>query len=222
MSADKPTLNYNAFADSEGNAYGQLGINANDLDGDSDIVDVKTEAIYDVSPISDDVKDCNWVKLTFILSQKEQGSYKNYQTDKKQISTYLYQVHIDKTFTDTSYAQPKEQITTNVEGVDTYSYEDASTTAKAYTFIMPRSVLATNGDNDLLTIPIAFGVYTGKTFEDKGLMYSNYMIEISAEMIETENDAYPTGETPVLGSDASNYIIYTNAKLIGEYIPYTP
>ena len=67
-------------------------------------------------------------------------------------------------------------------------------------------------------IPIDFGVYTGEPFEDKGLMYSNYRIDISAEMIETENDAYPTDQQPKTGSKADNYIVYTNAKVIGEYI----
>ncbi len=214
MSSTTPTLEYNAFADAEGDIYGQLGINANDLDDNSGKVDVKTEAVYDISPIAEDIENYNYVKVTFELKKKQQGTYDLYEAGALQIRTYKKDVVIDKSSLTTAQKTPK-----------VYSgsaYTDAGDSATEYSFIVPRSSVATNGDNNLLTIPISFSVFTGSdvtpgesgSFEGKGLMYSNYKITVSCEMLQNDTDE----ETNKSVSRVSNYIVYTNAKLIKDFI----
>ena len=212
MSSTAPTLEYNAFADADGDIYGQLGINAKDLDDNTGKVDVKTEAVYDVSPIAGDVEGYDYVKVTFELKQKKQGTYDSYDTPALPIRTYMKDVIIDST--SVSDKNPK-----------TYSgssYGAAGDSATEYSFILPRSSVATNGDENLLTIPISFKVFTGSdvtegesaSFEGKGLMYSNYKITVSCEMLENATDE----NTGYSASHVSQYIIYTNAKLLKDYI----
>ena len=212
MSSTAPTLEYNAFADADGDIYGQLGINANDLDDNTGKVDVKTEAVYNISPIAGDVADYNFVKVTFDLKQKEQETYDSYDTPALEIRTYMKDVIIDST--SVSDKNPKVY--------SSGAYVTAGASATEYSFILPRSAVATNGDNNLLTIPISFSVFTGSdvtegesaSFEGKGLMYSNYKITVSCEMLENASDE----STGYSASHVSQYIIYTNAKLIKDYI----
>ena len=201
-SSKAPTLEYNAFADSDGSAYGQLGINALDLDDDTNKVNVKTEAVYDVSPIANDVSNYEYVKLTFELKQKSHGYYDAYG-NAEVIGDYLENVvvNIDET-----------EYTPMVYG--TNSYTNAGAAATEYSFILPRSSVATDGDSNLLTIPIDFTVLTGSELQAKGKMYSNYKITVTCQMLDDDNDEV----TNVQASYVTSYIIYTNAKLIKEYV----
>ena len=56
-----------------------------------------------------------------------------------------------------------------------------------------------------IQIPINLSVITGTQFETKGYLYTNYKVVLETELLN--------GETLIDGSNASDYIIYTNAKV---------
>lgn len=201
-SGKEASLNYNAMADDKGNPYGQLGINANDLDDNTGKVKVKTNAVYILTEVAEDVPISTYpyVKVTFKLSQKQSRS--TGYGSALQVGQYLDNVQVKGSGITT--ATPKKY--------QDDGYVSAGNTDTEYVFILNRSQLATNNDNNLLSIPIEFEVYTGETnFESKEYMYGNFRIDITAQCLKT--DSSETG-----AATARNYIVYTNAKLITDFI----
>lgn len=201
-SGKEASLNYNAMADDKGNPYGQLGINANDLDDNTGKVKVKTNAVYVLTEVAEDVPISTYpyVKVTFKLSQKQSRS--TGYGSALQIGQYLDNVQVKGSGITT--ATPKKY--------QNDGYIDAGNTDQEYVFILNRSQLATNNDNYLLSIPIEFEVYTGETnFESKQYMYGNFRIDITAQCLKTNS-------SEAGAAMARNYIVYTNAKLITDFI----
>jgi hypothetical protein len=91
-------------------------------------------------------------------------------------------------------------------------YVDAGDTDVEYCFILNRADYEVGDDPYTLSIPIEFEVYTGSVFENAGLMYGNYKIDVSAQCLSTA-----ASEKGV--ALAKQYIIYTNAKLLPEFVP---
>ena len=56
-----------------------------------------------------------------------------------------------------------------------------------------------------------FTVKTGKTFEEQGLTYANYRVELTAVLLDANNEK-------VNGTTASDYVVYTNAKIETGFI----
>lgn len=74
---------------------------------------------------------------------------------------------------------------------------------------------AFNSDASKVTsIPIQFSVLNGKNFEANGLTYANYMVRLTAELLDSENN-------PIDGTQASDFVIYTNARISLEVIDGT-
>lgn len=215
INRNDPVLDYYALAADDGRQFGQLGINANDLPDSTGKVTVQTAAEFDARPISSLIGSCDTVKLTFTLQQKKQytdGTF-NYSVYEaldsgKSITDYLYNVHIDLT------------------GASTPVLDSETNT---YTITVPRSsVIALDGkesaSSEFVRIPITFDVFTGtdtpkdssgnvigngQSFEAKGLRYANYKVVVSAQMMNGESGV---GEAP------SDDLVYTNAKLVTDYI----
>ena len=201
-SGKEASLNYNAMADDKGNPYGQLGINANDLDDNTGKVKVKTNAVYILTEVAEDVPISTYpyVKVTFKLSQKQSRS--TGYGSALQVGQYLDNVQVKGSGITT--ATPKKY--------QDDGYVSAGNTDTEYVFILNRSQLATNNDNNLLSIPIEFEVYTGETnFESKEYMYGNFRIDITAQCLKTNS-------SEAGAATARNYIVYTNAKLITDFI----
>ena len=206
VSQEEPTLDFYSFS-SDGQRYGQLGINANDLSDNTGKVHISAAADFDVRPIASTVKNATHVKFTLTLQKKQQKNSFNY-TDYEQvdsISAYLCNVQMELT--------------------DVTKTADTTT----YTFIVPRSKVTpldnvTDGKTNYMRMPISFDVYTGTdksvddsgnvidSFERRGLLYANYKVTVSAQMLNSE--APDNGA----GTSASGELIYTNAKLLGDYI----
>lgn len=199
---NEATLTYNAVADGNGNPYGQLGINANDLEDNTGKVKIKTNAVYSLEDLASEVPiaDYPYVKVTFKLSQK-QPQTTGYGSALP-IGQYMTNVMVKGTGITT--ATPKK-----------YSggqYIDIDNSDTEYSFILNRSELKTNNDVNVLSIPIEFEVYTGTgKFETDQLMYGNFKIDITAQCLTSNSAQSGSGL-------ARNYIVYTNAKLITEYI----
>ncbi len=71
ISQTEPTLDIYVYA-SDGQRYGQLGINANDLPDNTGKVHISAAAEFDVRPIAASVKNATHVKFTVSLQQKQQ------------------------------------------------------------------------------------------------------------------------------------------------------
>lgn len=56
-----------------------------------------------------------------------------------------------------------------------------------------------------------FTVKTGKAFEEQGLTYANYRVELTAVLLNDNNSV-------VSGTTASDYVVYTNAKIETGFI----
>ena len=202
-SGKEAMLNYNAIVDDKGNPYGQLGINANDLEDGSGKVKIKTNATYVLTDVADDVPiaEYPYVKVTFKLSQKQARStgYGNALP----IGQYLDNVMVKGTNITT--ATPKKY--------NGSAYVAAGNTDTEYVFILNRNQLKTNNNPNILSIPIEFEAFTGSSsFESRAYMYGNYRIDLTAQCL--------TGDKVAAGiANAKNYIVYTNAKLITEFIP---
>ena len=213
ISRKEPTLDYYAYSSDDGRQFGQLGINANDLPDSTGKVTIETAAEFDVRPISSLVADCDTVKITFTLQQKKQDSTFNYTEYEsldsgRSITDYLYNVHVNLTGASNPVLDPS---------------------TNTYSFTVPRSsVIALDdkpsGSSEYMKIPIVFDVFTGSdtpkdsdgnvipglsSFESKNLRYANYKVVVSAQMM---NNGTPVGEAP------NDDLIYTNAKLLVDYI----
>ena len=194
-----------------------MGINANDLSDNTGKVHIITAADFDIRPIASQVAEANYVKFTLTLQQKKQKDTFNYSEYQAvdDIKKYLYDVQMDLE---------------NVEKIATV--EDENTIS--YTFIVPReSVIAldenTSATSNYMKLPISFDVYTGSdvsvdesgntinSFESRGLMYANYKIAVSAEMLIRTTTNGTTNDS-IVGKNATGELIYTNAKLLGDYI----
>ena len=56
---------------------------------------------------------------------------------------------------------------------------------------------------------------TGAAFEQKGFTYANYMIRLTAELLEkVEQDGGTIVMEVLPGTLASDYIVYTNARVL--------
>ena len=213
ISQSEPTLDIYAYA-SDGQRYGQLGINANDLPDNTGKVHVSAAAEFDVRPIAATVKNATYVKFTLSLQQKEQTGTFNYSeyANINDIDAYLYDIKMDLT--------------------DVVTTSDGTT----YTFIVPRSKVvalddAEAGKTNYMRMPISFDVYTGSdapvdsngnaitkdgvalgSFESRGLVYANYKVKVTAQMLSSANP------NAGVGASAPSELVYTNAKLLGDYI----
>jgi len=203
-SGKEAKLEYNAIADNKNNPYGQLGINANDLDDATGKVKIKTNAVYSLKDVSEEVpiSEYPYVKVTFQLSQKQSQST-NYGSALP-IGKYMENVQVKGTGITTTAGVKYDSVNNK--------YVTAGDMDTQYVFVLERSQLKTNNDLDLLSIPIEFEVYTGASkFESQDFMYGNFMIDITAQCLKTANSE--SGD-----AFANNYIIYTNAKLLTEFL----
>ena len=55
---------------------------------------------------------------------------------------------------------------------------------------------------------------TGAAFEEKGFTYANYMIRLTAELLEEKQDNGTIVKEVLPGTLASDYIVYTNARVL--------
>ena len=183
-------LYYVVTVDAFGGDYGQLGINPLDSEDRTEVA-VSTVATLSIQDIFVEANGYDLMKLTIKLYCKQD----NY-TSPLVINDYLSDLRL--------YSGSHASGTFN-----TYSTPDDGDT---YTFVFPRS-WAGNGTD--LVIPIDFNVITGSAFESMPAhYYSNYKIDIKVDLGKIEESIY----TPLLSSEAENDIIYTNARIIPDFI----
>ena len=188
------TLSYTArnnAAAAPGEGISHLGIN-----GLENNFPVQSLAVYNVEKV-ENASEAKKMKCTVTLWCKgENDEYAQVET--KDIHTYLSSLTIALTATDSS---------NNRVQCSSVQVDEKGTA----TFTLP---LGTDGYFDpgsFLEIPVDMTVVTGEAFEKAGYCYANYQVRLTAELLDQ------TGKQ-IKGSAASDFIVYTNAKIVKELI----
>ena len=195
-------LTYNVMRDVFGGDYGHLGINPLDS-GELTEITVPTLAVYDISNIIEKAAAYDTVRVHIKLYRKVDGY--NAMLD---IPTYMQNIWhegFDAAPTSENHLTPSDAANFRLTG-------DGAYTEYVYSFarsdLEANSALATS-----LEIPIYYIIYTGSVFEDRGLTYSNYKLNLEVELTKS---ATPSDVLSV--SMASDFVIYTNARVLPDYV----
>ena len=70
---------------------------------------------------------------------------------------------------------------------------------------------ASYNPGQVIQIPIDYSILTGSEFEEQGLTYANYKVTLTVSLLDKDNKELE-------GSSATDYIIYTNAKVLTDVI----
>lgn len=190
-STEEVQLEYNAYADNEIGLYGQLGINANDLDENP--VPITTLATYDISKFQVSANSADYLRIEVELLTIDNG-YNSSATCN--IADYLKGLSF---FTNS-----------------TPTYTDTSN-AKKWIYMYPKSAFAI--ESQTYQIPINYSIYTGNTaaFEQSSRKYSNYQVKITVSM--WKDDENNGGQYVLIGNSGdSDFIKYTNARIYTERV----
>ncbi|MBO7086348.1 MAG: hypothetical protein J6W25_04455, partial [Bacilli bacterium] len=107
-----------------------------------------------------------------------------------------------------SYGEPLD-LSTYITSIKIGSTTLSAAQLQAGTIELPLSVL--EDDGAYITFPvITMTVKTGSAFEASNLLYSNYQVTVSVSLFNEDD--------PIISSYASNFVIYTNAKVVPDFI----
>ena len=151
---------------------------------------LSTIGAYDISDLSSDlISKASKIKVTLSLYKKgNNGSYGDLDNGKT-IGDYLKNSTITKP---TFSADNKE----NQNDVFDYTFEWNSASYKP---------------GQVIQIPIDYSILTGSEFETQDLTYANYKVTLTVSLLDAAGNELE-------GSKASDYIIYTNAKVLTDVI----
>ena len=151
---------------------------------------LSTIGAYDISDLSSDlISKASQIKVTLSLYKKgNNGSYGGLDNEKT-IGDYLKKPTITKP---TFSADSAENRTDKFE--NTFDWNSAS--------YKPGQVIQ---------IPIDYSILTGSEFETQDLTYANYKVTLTVSLLDKDNKELE-------GSSATDYIIYTNAKVLTDVI----
>lgn len=94
-----------------------------------------------------------------------------------------------------------------VVGSDGITHEFPAQKEKAVDFALPKGI-----DNSIpIQIPVTLSIGTGSALESAGGYYANYRVVLTAQLLSSSG-------VPIPNSQASDYIVYTNAKIVTELI----
>lgn len=180
------TLHYVAYEDYGGapqEGVSELGING--LDGDS--FSINTAAQYDISALPN-AANAKFLQCTVALSRQASSStYDDLVYEPVQVGDHLSRLYVS--------ARYKQG--------DTMSESAKQNALSAQTLTFPLDSFDTSVP---IQIPVDLTVLTGSAFEAKYLTYANYRVTLSVVLQDED------GKT-IEGSSASDYIVYTNAKI---------
>ena len=174
-----------------------------DIDGSNkaSVDNMKLNAIYDVSDLSA-AKDAKSMKLTFTVSEKQ-----NYGAALK------FSDYIDD-FTLYSYDAEAETKYSAITSGEKVSIDTSDTGKVVYTVKDPTTVFNYDADKNIYQIPVDFNAVIDSAF-GKTKKFSNYKINLEVEMY-TEYE--PTNDNKIDGSNDSDHVIFTHAKILTDVI----
>ena len=160
---ERTDLLYSAYPDPVFGQYGQLGINANELDENP--VPLNTIGVYDVSKFQSKASMAQYIKVEVEMLTIDDGYNVN---NKLILSDYL---------TDFGF----------VTGTAATS-SDTTTNNKKWEFVYP--VSAFEYKSQTYQIPIDYSIFTGSTdeFEGSNMKYSNYQVIVTVSLLDENQD----------------------------------
>lgn len=153
---------YSAYPDPDFGQFGQLGINANELDENPS--PLKTLGVYDISRFQSSASNARYLQIEIEMLTIDDDYNMN---NKLNVGDYITDLEFITESTATS--------------VDTSN-------AKKWVYVYP--VSAFNLESQTYQIPIDYAVFTGETdeFENAGRKYSNYEVLITVSMLDENQD----------------------------------
>ena len=176
--------------------FGQLGINSHSLakevvNGSSKIISLIT---YDASEYSLR-RDARYLKVEMKLTNKA--------------SNYVTALDFD------TYMKSFNLYDKNNLVVNTSNGYSVTKSGNVITYTIPITSVKRAGDDSYeFSVPVKFEVYSGEGqhFEDQNLLYSNYCVEATVSLLGQD-------QAPLKGSNATDKIKYTNAKIYRDVLP---
>ncbi|MBQ7700663.1 MAG: hypothetical protein IJT49_10040 [Clostridia bacterium] len=201
-SPETATLDLSPVGNREGD-FTPLGINALNIDGAS-------IASFDILPtLNVGVISGYLLSNPSIPFDSETNSY-NY-TDA------IVKIELRQKQADGTYGTPIDMRSYmdsfGFEGCTTGLSYDNTAGAYAYTQIIPKAQLEETASS--ITLPVMkCSVITGDRFEDAGYTYGNFKITVTVYLRDANDEKISI-------TQASNYVIYTNAKVLTDFINQT-
>ena len=196
------SLNYDAVGDTEMDSINQLGING--FEGDS--AELLSAASYNVSAVSK-AENARYLRCTLTLSPRN-------NTGTQPFVSYGAAVPWNKCLT-----KEKMKLSLRYTGSETGQVIEAANPTNTEDNVNATYTATFRLDNVLdknvpLEISADMFLLAGAALEANGMTYANYKIRLEAELLDENQNA-------ISGSNASDYLVYTNSRIYKNIIPRT-
>ena len=196
------SLNYDAVGDTEMDSINQLGING--FEGDSE--KLLSAASYNVSAVSK-AENARYLRCTLTLSPRN-------NTGTQPFASYGAAVPWGKCLTGEkmklSLRYTGSETGQVIEAANPTNTEDNVNATYTATFRLDKVL----DKNVPLEISADMFLLAGAALEANGMTYANYKIRLEAELLDENRNA-------ISGSNASDYLVYTNSRIYKNIIPRT-
>lgn len=196
------SLNYDAVGDTEMDSINQLGING--FEGDS--AKLLSAASYNVSAVSK-AENARYLRCTLTLSPRN-------NTGTQPFVSYGAAVPWGKCLTGEkmklSLRYTGSETGQVIEAANPTNTEDNVNATYTATFRLDKVL----DKNVPLEISADMFLLAGAALEANGMTYANYKIRLEAELLDENQNA-------ISGSNASDYLVYTNSRIYKNIIPRT-
>lgn len=196
------SLNYDAVGDTEMDSINQLGING--FEGDS--AELLSAASYNVSAVSR-AENARYLRCTLTLSPRN-------NTGTQPFVSYGAAVPWGKCLTG-----EKMKLSLRYTGSETGQVIEAANPTNTEDNVNATYTATFRLDNVLdknvpLEISADMFLLAGAALEANGMTYANYKIRLEAELLDENRNA-------ISGSNASDYLVYTNSRIYKNIVPRT-
>lgn len=185
------TMSYSAQdneASAPGDSVSQLGIN-----GLEDNFPIQSLGVYNVERV-EGASSAKYLKCTVSLYCKDNVTNQYTTPVTGSIGSYLPELKLGLDITDAG-------------GNIAHTDMTAPSGDGSVIFTLPQ----TFEPGSFIEIPVEMKVLTGEAFEAEGYRYANYQVRLTARLLDE-------AQKEIDNSEASDYIVYTNAKILRELI----
>ena len=195
------SLNYDAVGDTEMDSINQLGING--FEGDS--AKLRSAASYNVSAVSR-AENAKYLRCTLTLSPRDNTGTQPFVSYGAAVP-WINCLTGEKMKLSLCYTDSQKEVIEAANPTNTQDYVSATYTA---TFQLNKAL----DKNVPLEISADMTLLAGAALEANGMTYANYKIRLEAELLDEKLNT-------INGSNASDYLVYTNSRIYKNIIPRT-
>ena len=177
-------------------------------------------AILHLNPIGDDIGDFTLLGINAlnnegaITAEFELLAAIDVTAVSEHISDYadaVMTITLEQKQSDGTYGNAldiSQYLTVSLEGISPDPISDDDT---AYSAVIERAQMQSDNGAEIRLPYILCSVVTGSAFESAGLTYGNFRITVNIILRDEDENEYAV-------SRVSNFVIYTNAKIIPDYV----